>query len=94
MYIFLENKNFCWDNNDKKVFFSLFLTKPLVFGTRPISEIQIIFPMSRAWGFFSLIFLILVYYFSYYIMCYVCLRNRNLWFDQTQPEPLETGILI
>lgn len=51
MYIFLKNKNSYWDNNDKKGFL-LFLTKQLLSGTRPISEIQIIFLMNRACGWF------------------------------------------
>lgn len=58
MYIFLKNKNSCWDNNDKRGFL-LFLTKQLLSGSIPISEIQIIFLVSRACGVFPPDFLTL-----------------------------------
>lgn len=75
MYMFLKNKNSCWDNNDKKGGGGgglPFLAKQLLSGTRPISEIQIIFLMSRACGFFFPDFLILafiLFFVSAYVFC-------------------------
>lgn len=81
MYMLLKNKNSCWDNNDKKGFL-LFLTKQSLSGTRPISEIQIIFPMSRAcglgcWGFFSPDFLILAFILFFVLSFVFCLPGKQ-----------------
>lgn len=76
MYMLLKNKNSCWGNIDKKGFL-LFLTKQLLPGTRPTSEIQIIFLMSRACGLGFVLFcffpdfLILAFILFFWIILYV-----------------------
>lgn len=57
-----------------------------MFGTRPISEIQIIFPVSRAWGFFFPYFshISVLFFILYYVLCLPKKQKSLVWPNATR----------